>query len=202
MGGSRRRSPVSLSEQEAYVLRHDEELLEERALAILRPLVLTWLEAAVLLHHYCYGWRLPDVASIVGRHYSEVRAAQDSLITKVATALGYIEGEVERAELPMTTEERRAKVAELRRQGLSAQAIAERLGVAETTVWHDINALEAAGAEDPIREARRAARARRARIVELRAQGLSTVEIARQVGLSPGRVRSELYRARKKRRAA
>lgn len=140
---------MSLSEQEAYVLRHDEELLQERALAILRPLVLTWLEAAVLLHHYCYGWRLPDVAGIVGRHRSEVYAARDSLVMKAAAALGYIPGEVERAELPMTAEERRAKVAELRRQGLEWEEIAERLGVSSNTVFADAKALREAGVELP-----------------------------------------------------
>lgn len=140
---------MSLSEPEAYVLRHDEELLAERSLAVLRPLVLTWLEAAVLLHHYCYGWRLPDVATIVRRHRDEVFAARAALVRKAAVALGYLAGEVERAELPMTAEQRRAKVAELRRQGLEWEAIAERLGVSRNTVFADAKALREAGVELP-----------------------------------------------------
>lgn len=147
VGGSRRRSPVSLSEQEAYVLRHDEELLAERALSVLRPLVLTWLEAAVLLHHYCYGWRLPDVAGIVRRHRSEVYAARDSLVTKAAVALGYIPGEVERAELPMTAEERRQAIVDLLRRGVPPTEIARRLGITKEAVYYHRARLAAVLAE-------------------------------------------------------
>ena len=143
VGSSRRRSPVSLSEQEVYVLRHDQELLAERALAVLRPLVLTWLEAAVLLHHYCYGWRLPDVAAIVRRHRFEVYAARDSLVRKAAVALGYIPGDVERAELPVTAEERRQALVDLLRQGVPPTEIARRLGVTKEAVYYHRKKLQA-----------------------------------------------------------
>lgn len=141
-GSSPRRSPHSLSEQERHVLRHDDDLRAEAAvLRLLRPLVLTWLEAAVLLHHYTYGWRLPQVAEILDRPHSEVFRARDELVRKAAIALGYIPGEVEMGEVEMTTEERRQAVANLLRQGLKPPEIARRLGVSNQTVHYHLKAI-------------------------------------------------------------
>lgn len=130
------------SEQEAWVMRHEEEILAERILSLLQPLVLTWLEAAVLLHHYMHGFRLPEVAARVNRHIRDVQQARDSLIRKAAVVLGYIEGDVELAAPPMSREDRRREVARLRKQGLTTVEIARRLGVHDRTVRADLRALK------------------------------------------------------------
>jgi len=122
-------------------MRHEEEILAERILSLLRPLVLTWLEAAVLLHHYMHGFRLPQVAARVNRHIRDVQQARDSLIRKAAVVLGYMEGDVELAVPPLVREERRREVAKLRKQGLTTVEIARRLGVHDSTVRADLRAI-------------------------------------------------------------
>ena len=136
-----------MSEEEAWIVRNDDDILRvKRFLDLLRPIQLTWLEAAVLLHHYYFGWPLDKVAEIVQRHVCEVKAAKFRLITKVATALGYIEAPKELG--PITTErlrpfdkkaheleERARKAAELRKQGLTWSEIAKRLGVTYGALW-------------------------------------------------------------------
>lgn len=122
-------------------MRHEEEILAERILSLLQPLVLTWLEAAVLLHHYMHGFRLSQVAARVNRHIRDVQQARDSLIRKAAVVLGYIEGDVELAAPPLVREERRREVAKLRKQGLTTVEIARRLGVHASTVRADLRAI-------------------------------------------------------------
>lgn len=122
-------------------MRHEEEILAERILSLLQPLVLSWLEAAVLLHHYMHGFRLPQVAARVNRHIRDVQQARDSLIRKAAVVLGYMEGDVELAVPPLVREERRREVAKLRKQGLTTVEIARRLGVHDSTVRADLRAI-------------------------------------------------------------
>jgi len=122
-------------------MRHEEEILAERILSLLQPLVLSWLEAAVLLHHYMHGFRLPEVAARVNRHIRDVQQARDSLIRKAAVVLGYMEGDVELAVPPLVREERRREVAKLRKQGLTTVEIARRLGVHDSTVRADLRAI-------------------------------------------------------------
>ena len=150
--GRRRHSPHSISEPERYVLQNDQDILRAKAfLDLIRPVRIAWLEAAVLLHHYTFGWRLPEVTRIVRRPLREVLAARDSLVRKVAAALGYIQGEVERVELSMTPEERREKVAELYRAGLPWTEIARQVGVSVSRAMAIARELEAEGIALPRR---------------------------------------------------
>lgn len=126
--------------------------MAERVLQKLRPLVLTWLEGAILLHHYSYEWPLPDVAERTNVHIKDVIKARKSLVRKAAIALGYIPGNVEtRAVRPTLAEreraaaERRKKVSDLHRQGVQTSEIAKRLskrfGVSQSAIYKDLRAL-------------------------------------------------------------
>lgn len=102
-------------------------------------LELSWLEAAVLLHHHYRDLELEYVADIVDRRVDEVAAAGESLIRKAAVALGYVtpeEAGVKVAYLPEVNEAaiRRQMARELRSQGLSLREIARRLGVSHKMV--------------------------------------------------------------------
>lgn len=131
------------SEQERYILAVDSDTRDMAAfMELLRPVVLTWLEAAVFLHHYCRGLDLGEVAGTVGRHVREVKQARRDLVCKVAVALGYATEEetgvhVEFTRLPLSPEERRRKADELRRKGWKWKRIAEYLGVTTATLWAD-----------------------------------------------------------------
>ncbi|HHY92860.1 MAG TPA: hypothetical protein GX511_05925 [Firmicutes bacterium] len=109
---------------------------------LIRPLVLTWLEAGVLLHYYWRGLTLGEVADTLHRHVCEVQEARRTLVAKFAVALGYATEretgvKLERIRLPLTPEERRQEAERLRRQGWKWGRIAERLGVTKTTLWAD-----------------------------------------------------------------
>lgn len=151
-GGSRHWTPRSTSEPERFVLKHEADIMAEKVLQKLRPLVLTWLEGAILLHHYSYEWPLEDVAEKTNVHVGDVAKARKSLVRKVAIALGYIPGKVETRAVPMTRAERqreaakrRPKVAELHRQGLDNRQIAKKLGVSVPQVKNDVNVLRKQG---------------------------------------------------------
>lgn len=78
------------SEQERYAIANERDLRKAKVLMdILRPIELTWLEAAVLLHYYFRNLTLEDTATAAGRHVREIEAARRSLLAKVAVALGY-----------------------------------------------------------------------------------------------------------------
>lgn len=146
------RSPTATSEPERFVLRNEKAIVQTKAfLDAVRPILLTWLEAAVLVHFYYRGLRLHEVARLVRESVQTVADARRSLVRKVAVALGYAPGEVERAGLPMAVDERRHKVAELRAQGLSWDEIGRRLGVSDHTARMDAEALRAQGVEIPAR---------------------------------------------------
>jgi len=105
----------------------------------LRPLRLTWLEAAVFHHYYWCALSMGTVAEITGRSLRELATARTTLVTKAAAALGYIEAPKElgplTVEQPMSLEERTRRVTELLNQGLSWKEIGERLGVNPWTLW-------------------------------------------------------------------
>lgn len=61
-------------------------------MAILRPIELTWLEAAVLLHYYTRYLSVQDVADLVNLRLEDVEAARWSLVRKVAWAFKLVEG--------------------------------------------------------------------------------------------------------------
>lgn len=129
-------------------MRHERALVAEGVLQKLRPLVLTWLEAAVLLHHYTYGFTVAEVAEKTNKHVVEVAAAKKTLVRKCAVALGYVDGEVQYTKVEPTklekeraAQERRAKVADLYRQGLKTSEIAKRLNTTRKTVNRDLQTL-------------------------------------------------------------
>lgn len=122
------------------MLENEREIrLAAAIVAALRPLRLTWLEAAVLHHHYWYALDLMKVAQITERNPREIVAARQTLVTKAAAALGFIEAPKEigpiTVELPMSPEERARKAEELRKQGLTWPEIERRLGVTYSALW-------------------------------------------------------------------
>lgn len=135
----RRWSPHDLSPQEAFLLANEEEIRKADAIIqALRPVRLTWLEAAVFHHYYWHALDLFTVAEITERSPKELEAARRTLVTKVAAALGYIEPPAELGpltmELPMSAEERAVLVEELLAQGLTWRQIGERLGAKPETL--------------------------------------------------------------------
>lgn len=139
-----------MSEQEAYVLRHDRDLCEEtklrRLLGALYSIRLEWLEAAVLLHYYLYGWTLEQVADILDRSLAEVRAARERLLLKAGAVLGYTEppadlGPITRerqkpySRKARELEERARQALELHKQGVPWTEIARRMGVTYGALW-------------------------------------------------------------------
>lgn len=87
--------------------------------------------------------------------------------------------------------QRRFTVAKLTRKGLTAEQIAERLGVSAVTINRDRRALREMTKAANDAAAQRAAETRR-RVAELSDQGHSPAEIARQIGRTPSTVRHHL----------
>lgn len=133
-------SPHNISDPERFVLRNEDEIrLAGAIVAALRPLRLSWLEAAVFYHYYFGGIDLQTLASLLRQPLWEVDRARRHLVKKAAVVLGYIEldeslGAIT-VDLPMTLEERTRRVNELLSQGLSWKEIGERLGADPWTLW-------------------------------------------------------------------
>ena len=107
----------------------------EKLLAILRPIILSWLESVVLLHYYWQYLSLPTVADIAGRHITEVIKARNSLLTKVAVTAGYVSADQVgiKVETALTKEE---KVRQLRELGLEWKDVGAQMGIsAEAARW-------------------------------------------------------------------
>lgn len=95
-----------------------------------------------------------------------------------------------------------ATVVELRIQGLTLREIADQLNTSDTRVSVILNdALKAENGDGPLTDAaaqRTELKAQtEAKTVELRMQGLTSPEIAKQVDLTGSRVRMILHKARK-----
>lgn len=133
-------SPHSESLPERFALRNEDEIrLAGAIMAALRPLRLSWLEAAVFYHYYWGGVDLLTLASLLRLPLRDVESARRRLVTKTAAALGYIEPDESLGpltmELPMSIEERTRRVEELLAQGLSWPEIGRRLGANPWTLW-------------------------------------------------------------------
>lgn len=129
-----------MSDPERFVLENEREIqLAAKIVAALRPLRLSWLEAAVFHHYYWHALDMLTVAQITERTLQDLQSARRSMVTKAAVALGYIEAPKDigpiTVELPISLEERARRVAELRSQGLSWREIEKRLGVSYGTLW-------------------------------------------------------------------
>ena len=90
IGGGKRRgwSPGKLSDVEAIVFRHAWEIDAARLIyQVLARVELTFLEAQVL--HWCY-WKdgpIERVADFIGVRVDQLRAAEETLLDKVAAAM-------------------------------------------------------------------------------------------------------------------
>jgi DNA-binding NarL/FixJ family response regulator len=92
--------------------------------------------------------------------------------------------------------ERRQQVAQLRQAGVTLREIAKACGVSATTVSEDISALQLARA-DGIRppyevERAQAVAARRARVAQMRAAGLTLVQMMAETGASATTISSDI----------
>lgn len=75
------------SEPERFVLQNEKIIfLEKKLRAILEPITLTWLEAAVFVHYYWGYHPIEKVADILEKPVTEVEKARLSLLAQVAAA--------------------------------------------------------------------------------------------------------------------
>lgn len=145
MGGKGRR-PSATSQPERWVIENEVEIERvQKFLDLIGNIELTWREAGVLLHHYYSGFTVDDVADIVGCHVTEAVAANDTLIKKVAVALGYVTAK--EAGVTLTLREspvmiRRRQVKGLHEKGFNMTRIAQEMGISRWTVKNDLKNMD------------------------------------------------------------
>lgn len=97
IGGGKRQgwTPVDTSEVERWVLRHDWEIAAAgRILATLQEVTVTFIEAQVLYWCIWKGAPFDRLADFLDVRVDELVAAERSLLSKVAEAMGPVEKEL------------------------------------------------------------------------------------------------------------